>query len=151
MSKTSLFDRQECERILERLAKLHPDSPRQWGKMDIGQMLAHCQQTLRVAMGDLKLRRGLIGILFGKLAKRQLMRDEPFKRGLPTAPEFRVVDQREFARERDKLVGFIRQFQQGGPSVLIKEPHPFFGPLTVEEWDTLQWKHLDHHLRQFGV
>jgi hypothetical protein len=151
MSKTSLFDREECERILERLARLRPDSPRQWGKMDSAQTLAHCQQTLRVALGDLKLRRGLIGFLFGKMAKRQLMRPEPFKRGLPTAPEFRVADPREFTRERDKLVEFIRRFRDGGPKALIQEPHPFFGPLTDDEWDTLQWKHLDHHLRQFGA
>ncbi len=34
---------------------------------------------------------------------------------------------------------------------LSKDPHPFFGNLNSEEWDTLNWKHLDHHLRQFGV
>lgn len=151
MSKTSLFDREECERILERVARLRADSPRGWGTLDAARMLAHCQAPLRVALGDLNLRRGLVGILFGKLAKRQLLRDEPFKRGLPTAPEFKVAEARDFDRERDTLVELVQRFQRGGASALIDGPHPFFGPLTVEEWDTLQWKHLDHHLRQFGA
>jgi hypothetical protein len=119
--------------------------------MDPAQTLAHCQAPLRVAMGELKLKRGLIGILFGKLAKRDLMRPAPTRRNLPTAPEFRVADARQFEKERATLVALIRRYGDGGPAVLIQEPHPFFGPMTVEEWDTLQWKHLDHHLRQFGA
>jgi hypothetical protein len=29
--------------------------------------------------------------------------------------------------------------------------HPFFGPMTAEEWGIISYKHLDHHLKQFGV
>ncbi|MDZ4803510.1 MAG: DUF1569 domain-containing protein [Candidatus Eisenbacteria bacterium] len=31
------------------------------------------------------------------------------------------------------------------------EPNPIFGNLSVDEWGKLSWKHLDHHLRQFGA
>ena len=45
----------------------------------------------------------------------------------------------------------VDRFGVAGPSGLTSLPHPFFGPLSSEEWQALQWRHLDHHLRQFGA
>ncbi|MBK7874917.1 MAG: DUF1569 domain-containing protein [Planctomycetes bacterium] len=151
MSAQSLFDPAGNQAILARVQRLTATTKPQWGKLDAPRMLAHCQVALKVAMGDLALKRNLIGYLFGGIAKKQLMRPEPFKKNLPTAPEFKVATTRGFDAEREALVALVTRFGRGGPSVLVQKPHPFFGPLTVEEWDTLQWKHLDHHLRQFGV
>ncbi len=102
-------------------------------------------------MGEHKLKRNLLGLLFGRLAKKALVGDKPYSRNLPTSPSFVVKDNKIFEEEKSKLIGIIQRFSGGGPEVLIKTPHPFFGPLTVEEWDKCQWKHLDHHLQQFGV
>lgn len=146
----SLFDPVGLQAMLARLDALRTDSKRQWGKMDVAQMLAHCQQPLRVALGELKLKRMLIGILFGRLAKKKLLAPKPWKPGMPTAPEFKIVDARDFAREKTALRALVERFGKGGPAALTKLPHPFFGPLTTEEWQALQWRHLDHHLRQFG-
>jgi hypothetical protein len=104
-----------------------------------------------MATGELTLKRALIGFLFGRLAKRKLTSPAPFGRNLPTAREFRVRDAGEFGSEREKLLELVQRFSARGPAGVPKEPHPFFGPLTAAEWDTLQWKHLDHHLRQFGA
>ncbi len=147
----SLFESNDHAEILRRIQALSPESQALWGKMQVAQMLAHCQAPLRVATGELPLKRALVGILFGRLAKKKLAGPQPFGRGMPTAPEFRVRDARDFAREREQLLELVRQFGRNGPAGLTKLPHPFFGPMTVEEWDTLQWKHLDHHLRQFGA
>ncbi len=147
----TLFETKSNRALVERIQRLQPDSRALWGKMNVEQMLAHCRQPLRVATGELKLRRGLIGILFGKIAKKKLAGPEPFERGLPTAPHFVVRTPGPFAEERAPLLALVQRFATEGPSVLSKEPHPFFGPLTQAEWDLLQWKHLDHHLRQFGV
>ena len=150
MTKT-LFRAEDRAEMLARIARVTPESKARWGKMDAGQMLAHCQAPLRVATGELALRRGLVGILFGKLAKKKLLGAGGFKPGLPTAPEFRVRDARDCARERDALAALVARFGEGGPAVLTRDPHPFFGPLTHAEWEALMWKHLDHHLGQFGV
>jgi hypothetical protein len=48
-------------------------------------------------------------------------------------------------------VALVRRLGDGGAAALTKEPHPFFGPLTAAERDALRWRHLDHHLRQFGA
>ena len=149
MTNKSLYRAADRLEILQRIGRLREDAPAQWGKMDAAQMLAHCQVALRVALGELELKRVLIGVLFGRLAKKSLMRAEPFRRNLPTGREFIVADRRDFRRERGQLVALIERFAAAGPDGLAKGPHPFFGQLTTEEWETLMWKHLDHHLRQF--
>lgn len=151
MDTRSLFVVADRQDLLARLARIEAGSKPKWGKMDAAQMCAHCQVALKVALGELELRRGLLGLLFGRLAKKSLLSPKPWKPGMPTAPEFRIADAREFAREHRALTELVRRFGEGGPSGLTRKPHPFFGPLTVEEWSTLQWRHLDHHLRQFGV
>lgn len=137
--------------MLARIDRLQPTSARRWGKMDVAQMCAHCQQPLRVAVGELPLKRSLIGLLFGRMAKKKLLAPAPWQQGMPTAPEFVVRDARDFAKERDALRALVQRFGQRGPAGLTQGPHPFFGRLTAAEWQALQWRHLDHHLRQFGV
>ena len=146
----SLFDPQGLAAMTARLERLRPDAGRRWGKMDVAQMLAHCQQPLRVAVGELPLKRSLVGLLFGRMAKKQLLADKPWRPGMPTAPEFKVEDPRDFGREKAALLALVQRLGKGGPAGLTQQPHPFFGPLTADEWQTLQWRHLDHHLRQFG-
>lgn len=136
--------------MLSRLERLRPDAARQWGKMTVAQMLAHCQQPLRVATGELPLKRSFIGLLFGRMAKKKLLSPAPWQPGMPTAPEFKVTDARDFAKEKAALLALVKRFGETGPAGLTKAPHPFFGPLTTDEWQALQWRHLDHHLRQFG-
>lgn len=148
---SSLFNASDTQQIIARINKLTTNSQPLWGKMNVTQMLEHCEPPLKVAFGDLKLKRGLIGILFGGMAKKQLMGEKPFRRNLPTAPQFLVKDYGDFESEKQKLIGLVEKFQENGPEGLSKDPHPFFGKLTPEEWDTLQWKHLDHHLNQFGA
>lgn len=147
----SLFDAAGRARLLTRIDALRADSPRQWGTMTIGQMLAHCQQPLRVALGELPLKRSVMGLLFGRMAKKKLLAPAPWKQGMPTAPEFRITDARDFAPEHAALRALVVRFGEGGPAALTRLPHPFFGPLTTDEWQALQWRHLDHHLRQFGA
>jgi hypothetical protein len=119
--------------------------------MNVAQMLAHCQQPLRVAYGELKLKQGLMGILFGRIIKKKLSGEQPFKKNLPTDKSFKITEPREFEKEKQQLISLVKKFSSEGPAALTKHPHPFFGKLSIEEWDNLSWKHLDHHLQQFGV
>lgn len=63
----------------------------------------------------------------------------------------RVEDDRDLDVERRRLLKLIDSFAAGGPSGCTRHPHSFFGPLTPQEWAVLMYKHLDHHLRQFGA
>ena len=150
-----LFNPEENNLIQERINKLTPDSRALWGKMNVSQMLAHLQTPMLVAFGQLKLKGGLMAFLFGKIAKKQMLNDKPFKKNMPTVKEFKFTGknfpEKEFLKEKDILLFYVDRFITEGPDVITNKKHPFFGELTLEEWDTLQWKHVDHHLRQFGV
>lgn len=148
----SLFNPSDNQEIINRIHQLSATAQPQWGKMNVSQMLAHCQSPLHVAFGELQLKRNLMSILFGGMVKRSLIKDEkPFKQNLPTSASFIVTDIREFEKEKNKLIELVQRFSKNGAAALRKDPHPFFGKLTTTEWDILQWKHLDHHLRQFAV
>jgi hypothetical protein len=69
----------------------------------------------------------------------------------PTVEGLAVTDKRDLEIERKRLSGLIDRFVAAGPSGCTKHPHSFFGRLTPDEWAILMYKHLDHHLRQFGV
>jgi hypothetical protein len=147
----SLFDAAELARTLQRIHSIAPDRPPLWGRMHAAQMFAHCRAPLRVARGEQTLHRTLFWRLFGRLAKRMVLSKRPFGRNLPTDPAFRCTQVDAAPVERDALIEELRRFHEAGPAGLTREPHPFFGRLTSQEWDYLQWKHLDHHLRQFGA
>lgn len=146
----SLFNQTDNQEIIKRINCLDPAAKAQWGKMNVSQMLAHCQTPLKVAFGELKLKRTLLGILFGSIAKKKLVGLEPYPQNLPTDKNFIIHGNPSFEEERKKLIELVQRFAQKGPSGIMQEPHPFFGKLTTQEWDNLQWKHLDHHLRQFS-
>ncbi len=150
-----LFNSEENNIIKQRINKLTALSQPLWGKMNVTQMLAHMQIPMQVAFGHLQLKGGLMGFLFGKMAKKQLVNEKPFKKNSPTMKEFKTAgnnfSEQDFERERDKVLSYVDRFVTEGSKVIANKKHPFFGVLTIEEWDMLQWKHLDHHLRQFGV
>ncbi|UOK42300.1 MULTISPECIES: DUF1569 domain-containing protein [Flavobacterium] len=146
----SLFDPKGTQDIIERINKLQPTALSQWGKMTVGQMLEHCQGPLKVAFGEIQIKKGIMAFLFGKMAKKKLVSRRPFDHNLPTAKEFIVKHDPEFENAKAELINSISRFSKG-PSTIKNLKHPFFGHMTEKEWDTAQWKHLDHHLRQFGV
>lgn len=147
----NLFQEAAVEEVVSRLGKLQPTSQRQWGKMDVAQMMAHCSATLDMASGRLVLPRILIGRILGPFVRPVFTNDKPFSRNSPTDEKLKISDPRDFLREQEQLKQKIRGFHQGGEAQCTKHPHPFFGPLTPHEWSTGMYKHLDHHLRQFGV
>jgi hypothetical protein len=148
----NLFEAPRIEEVKERIARLLPDSQRHWGKMNAPQAVAHCSMGLELALGDLRPPRALLGRIIGSIIKPRVLRnDEPLRRNSPTVEGLMVQDERDLAKERARLCGLIDRFAAAGPASCTTHPHSFFGPLTPEEWAILMYKHLDHHLRQFGV
>jgi hypothetical protein len=148
----NLFEASSVSEVKERIAQLQPDSERVWGKMNAAQAVAHCSAGLEWATGDRIPPRMLLGRIVGQMVKPLALRnDAPMRRNSPTAKDLVVQDQRDLATERQRLCGLIDRFVAAGPGGCTRHPHSFFGRLTPEEWATLMYKHLDHHLRQFGV
>ena len=146
----NLFQRETVDEVIARIDKLQPATQRQWGKMDVAQMMAHCSGALDMASGRLNPPRALSGRLIGPLFKSVYTNETPLSRNSPTDPKLVVSDQRDFLREQEQLKLRVRGFQEGGESQCTRHPHPFFGALSPQDWSRGMYKHLDHHLRQFG-
>jgi hypothetical protein len=149
MHMESIFDPNHYAELRRRIESLQPTAERLWGTMQPAQMLAHVNVPLEAGLGTLQLKSE------GNFLTRPLLRwfvlsKKPFRRNLPTSPQFVVSDAREFEREKKRLLDNLEEALRRG----LAGPwhrHNMFGNLPPEQWGTLTWKHLDHHLRQFGA
>lgn len=147
----SMYSPATQQQLTERINKLKPDTQRLWGTMDVAQMMAHCVVGVEMALSDIPLKRNFISYLFGKMAKKSIWSEKPFRRNLPTAPTFVIVGERQFEQEKQNLTQAIAKLSKEPESALAKRTHPFFGQMSGKDWDMLMYRHLDHHLSQFGV
>lgn len=149
----NLFDAMAADEVKTRLGKLGPQSERRWGKMTAPQMLAHCSMSMQWALGEVVPEKGPLPLrLIGRVVKPMVFRNaDPLRKNSPTAKSLLVADERNLGNERERLSELIDKFAAGGVAGCTRNPHSFFGKMTAEEWAILMYKHLDHHLRQFGV
>ncbi len=149
MEIKNLFDPAVIQEIIDRINKLTPQSQRQWGKMDVAQMMAHVQMPIGVALGTHTVKGNWLMRLILPLFKKMLYNEKPYKQALPTDKTFVMTGEaKDFDQEKTKLLEMINRFTEAN---IVNEKHPVFGKLTKENWSKATWKHLDHHLRQFGV
>jgi hypothetical protein len=143
----SIFERKTYDEILSRVNSLSTNSTASWGKMNVSQMMRHCSQWDEMALGKIKYKQSFIGKLFGKIALKDMLKDEPIKKNLPTVPSFKIKVDPDFTLEKQKWIKLLEEYQQFSNDGFM---HPFFGPLTKEQTGYLAYKHIDHHLRQFN-
>ena len=145
----SFFENGVYEELSGRINALNENSTSKWGKMDVSQMLNHCQVPLNVILEkkDYNLKPNwLINLLF----KKAMYSDKPWRKNMPTAKGFAVTEKKDFNLEKESLNALLVELN----SLTERndwQPHPAFGKLTKDQWGKMQYKHLDHHLRQFGV
>ena len=148
----NLYDPTRAAELRQRIAALGATSTRQWGRMNPAQAVAHCATSLEWAVGDRIPPRMLIGRLIGRMVKPLALGDDkPMKRNSPTSPDLVITDERDLEAEKRRLLALIDRFVVAGPAGCTTHPHTFFGRMSAEEWGVLMYKHLDHHLRQFGA
>ncbi|MEM9920925.1 MAG: DUF1569 domain-containing protein [Bacteroidota bacterium] len=147
----SLFEEESIAKIQERIAALAPEDCPLWGRMNAAQMLAHCTEVLRNGIGDTQLPRVWYGYLLRPLLKHRYYNDQPFKsRNLKTPASFIVTGNPSFEEEKARLLSWIHRFYERAGDGKPMGRHPILGSFTPQQWAVGQYKHLDHHLRQFG-
>lgn len=152
MAFPNIFKADVVDQVIARIEALTPASQPQWGKMGVAQMLAHCCVTYEMLYEDKhKKPNGFMRFILKLLVKKAVVGDAPYKHNTKTAPAFIVTDARDFEKEKSRLIGFIRKTQSLGEAAFDGKESLSFGTLTKAEWNTLFYKHLDHHLTQFGV
>lgn len=144
----SIFDESTTDELISRISMLNENSKAQWGKMDVYQMMKHCTLWEEMITGQMKTKRMPLGRLFGKMALRNLIKDEkPVKRNMPTVPGFIIKDHGEVLPEKNKWIAMVKEHARFSNTNFV---HPFFGKMTKDQIGLLAYKHTDHHLRQFN-
>ena len=144
----NLFNAADKQEIIKRINALNVNSKGQWGTMTVAQMFKHNTLPMKMALTNPKMKRNLISRIMGPLIKTAVIGAKPFKKNGFTPKEFKVDTREVFDTQKTALLDLVNQFI---PSNVSDKNHPFFGPLTEAEWGQSQYKHLDHHLTQFGV
>jgi len=145
----SIFDQETRDELIGRVNSLNADSHAQWGKMNVYQMVRHCNLWEDMMQGKQKYKQAFIGRLFGKMALRKVMKDEsPLARNTPTLPELRISGNGDIFPDRTEWISKIQDYAHFSNPGFI---HPFFGAMTEEQIGYMAYKHTDHHLRQFGA
>lgn len=153
MTIRNIFTKVVTDELIDRVEKLTPQSEPLWGKMNVAQMLAHCcvSYELFYEMDKFPKPGKIMKFIIRLLAKPQVVGEKPYPKNGRTAPVFMITDEREFKKEKDRLVAYLIKTQQLGELYFDGRESLSFGKLSAAEWNTLFYKHLDHHLTQFGV
>jgi hypothetical protein len=147
----TLFDPAVFQQTVARVEALQASAPRQWGKMTPAQMLEHAARVVDMACGKGPQKQILPGKLFSWTIRRSFVGEKPFGKNAPTGRDFIIQDEPEFAAVKNRLIVAMRELQALGERGCDGHVHAFFGRLSGAEWGVTQYKHLDHHLRQFGA
>jgi len=143
----SICDKTTRAELIARISALNENSRAQWGKMNVYEIVKHCTLWEEMLLGKKQYRQSFLGRLFGRIALKNMLKDEPMKRNPPTVPSFKISGNGDILAVKAKWINLISEHEQKKSSGFI---HPFFGRLTEEEAGKIAYKHIDHHLRQFG-
>ncbi len=148
----NVFNQADTAEVIARINKLSPSSQALWGKMSVGQMLAHCNVTYEMVYDNIHPAPNAVMKFILKLfVKNIVVGEKPFKKNSQTAPAFIITDSKDFEKEKKRLIDYINKTQQLGDVHFEGKESNSFGVLSKSEWNNLFAKHLDHHLGQFGV
>ena len=152
MALPNIFSKPVTDQVIERINHLKPNTQPLWGKMTVAQMLAHCNVTYELIYENKHLKPNALMRFFTKIiAKKMVVGEAPYKKNLRTAPVFLMTESKNFNPEKNRLIDHIKKTQQLGENHFENKESHSFGILTIQEWNNMFYKHLDHHLMQFGV
>lgn len=152
MALPNIFSKEVSEQIIHRINVLTPDTPRLWGKMNVSQMLAHCNVAYELVYENKHPEPNFfMKFILKTFVKSKTTSEVPYKPSMPTGPAFIIKDEKDFEAEKARLISHILKTQELGGTHFDQKESPGFGRLTTLEWNNMFYKHLDHHLKQFGA
>ncbi|MGB0883296.1 MAG: DUF1569 domain-containing protein [Flavobacteriales bacterium] len=148
----NVYDPSVNQEIKDRVNAIDANTTPQWGKMNAAQMIAHCNVAYEMCYEDNhKKPNGFMKFIMKIMIKPIVIGDKPFKKNSRTAPQFLVEDERVFETEKSRLFAYLDKTTELGASHFEGKESHSFGALTADEWNVMFYKHLNHHLEQFGV
>lgn len=148
----NIFELSITNQLINRINQLNPSTQTKWGKMNVAQMLAHCNVTYEMVYENKHKPPGaFLKLILKAFVKKSVVNDVPYKKNSSTAPAFLIADERNFIAEKERLINYLNKTQQLGATHFEGKESISFGILNSKEWNNMFYKHLDHHLQQFGV
>ena len=148
----NIFDLPVVNEIIDRINRLTADTKPLWGKMSVSQMLAHCNVTYEMVYDNIHPKpNAFMKFILKLLVKSKVVSEKPYEHNLKTAPSFIIKDEKEYEKEKARLIEYIRKTHQLGAAHFNGKESHSFGTLAQQQWNNMFYKHLDHHLSQFGV
>lgn len=148
----SIFKPDTTIECLERINKISNETQPIWGKMNSAQMLAHLNVAYDLTFENNVVKNSFfMKFILEKFIKKIVTGEKPYKKNGRTAPSFLISDERDLENERQKLIDNIKKVEALGEAHFNGRVNQSFGVMTSQEWNNLFYKHLDHHLTQFGV
>lgn len=148
----NIFELSITNQLINRINQLNPSTQTKWGKMNVAQMLAHCNVTYEMVYENKHKPPGaFLKLILKAFVKKSVVNDVPYKKNSSTAPAFLIADERNFLTEKERLINYLNKTQQLGATHFEGKESISFGTLNSKEWNNMFYKHLDHHLQQFGV
>ena len=147
----TVFEESTRTELISRISLLNESSPRQWGNMNVNQMVQHCIHWEEMVLRNKRYKRVLIGIFLGRmLLRNELKDDRPMRQNNPTIPDLRIsAANGDISTSKTKWISLINEYAAYSlPDFSFV--HPFFGKMTRNEIGYHAYKHTDHHLRQFS-
>ncbi len=147
----NLYSPEVYRECLERIEKLTPDSQPQWGKMNVAQMLAHCAEIIEVANGKPLTNTPWYVKFFKGAIRRMVLSDRPYPKSTKTHPQYLQTTDHDFTTEKARLLKALAEYVAKDRETAEQIIHPLLGKMSYEEKGWAMYKHLNHHLEQFGV
>ncbi len=152
MALPDIFSQQVSDEIIQRINNLIPSTQPKWGKMSVAQMLAHCNVSYEMTYENLhKKPNGFMKFILKNLVKDKVVGETPYKKNNRTAPQFIIKETKDFEVEKQRLINYIVKTHQLGENYFDNKESHSFGKLSKIEWNNMFYKHLNHHLTQFGA
>lgn len=152
MKIQNIYSAPVSEQFIARIEKIVPNAQNLWGKMNASQMMAHCNVSYDMAFDqNYKKSNAFLRFILKNLAKKGLVNDAPLSKNSSTATEMVIKTEKDFNVEKGKLISNVKNLVTKGEGFFHLKDHPGFGVMTKDEWNNFYYKHLDHHLTQFGV
>jgi hypothetical protein len=153
MAFPNIYSPETTVELATRISSLTNETPALWGKMNAGQMLSHCCVAYQQVLGENTDKPGMVmKWMLKTFFKQSMVNEVPYRPNLPTGPTFVRLNQNfDIETEKGKLIAYVQKIQELGPEQLSARPSLSLGKLSAMEWNNLLYKHIDHHLRQFGV
>lgn len=152
MSIPNIFTPEVTNEVIQRIETLTPSTQAHWGKMNVSQMLAHCNVTYEMMYENIHPKPNpILKFILKLLVKKKVVDETTFSKNSSTAPQFIIKIEKDFQKEKERLIQYMKKTQELGENYFDGRESHSFGKLSKVEWNNMLYKHLDHHLRQFGA